>query len=92
MTSVLNRREAIISGSAATLLIATGSLSAAPAMFAQPAGSPVIAQIMGGDLTAGERQAMIAQITDLLAEVLQLTDRSVITVLSMPAAEPHAAV
>jgi hypothetical protein len=87
MTSALNRREFTFSGSAAAFSIAVCPLRAAPVTLDQPAGSPVAVQIIGGDLTARERQDMIAQITGLLAEVLQLPDRSLVTVLSMTSAE-----
>jgi len=87
MTSALNRREFTLSGSAVAFSIATGPLRAAPAAAAQPKGSPVVVQIIGGDLTVRERQDMIAQITNLLADALQLSDRSLVAVLSMTSVE-----
>jgi phenylpyruvate tautomerase PptA (4-oxalocrotonate tautomerase family) len=53
----------------------------------QPTGLPVLVEIIGGDLTTGKRQDMIAQITDLVAETLRLPDRSLVTVLSMTPVE-----
>ena len=87
MTSALNRRDFTCFGSAVVFSIAACPLHAAPATLAQPTGAPAVVQIIGGDLTAGRRQDMIAQITDLVAETLRLPDRSLVTVLSMTPVE-----
>jgi phenylpyruvate tautomerase PptA (4-oxalocrotonate tautomerase family) len=53
-----------------------------------PAGIPVLAEIVGQQLSADERRELIARITKLLATTLG--ERSPITVLAMSPSEAQA--
>jgi hypothetical protein len=89
MTSPLSRREFTFAGSVLAFSIAADPLRAASATSAQPKGVPVVVQMIGGDLTVKQRQEMIARITNLLTDVFQLSDPSMVTALSTTSGEHH---